>query len=394
MTGVEVDRRRRARRRTAATSSSSPPAPRTRRKLLLASANDHHPNGLANGSDQVGRNYMFHNSTAVLAISKEPNPTRSRRRSGVNDFYFGMPGFEYPMGNIQMVGKSSAPMFRGEKPIETKLAPTFSLDEVAKHAVDFWLSTEDLPRPENRVTLARDGSITLSYTFNNQEPKKQLYNKLKSMLGHLGMHPDHLHPAHDVPQERHPDRGRRPPGRHGPVRHRPGDVRAGRQLQGPRAGQPVRRRHELLPQHRRGEPRPDRDGQRHPGRRPPARAPRASAGSPPARSRSERRRRHRLTPWGSRTMPTVPDRREVAAVYAAGLAQGVALVTFPAASSILTSPDWYDLSSTAYGGLFLPQAVAAIAASLAGARLAGRSGPSGCCSSGSPATCSRWPCCS
>ena len=74
-------------------------------------------------------------------------------------------------------------------------------------------------------------------------------------------------------------------------------------------------------------------------------------------------------------MPTVPDRREVTAVYAAGLAQGVALVTFPAASSILTSPDWYDLSSTAYGGLFLPQAVAAIAASLAGARLAGTLGP-------------------
>jgi fucose permease len=74
-------------------------------------------------------------------------------------------------------------------------------------------------------------------------------------------------------------------------------------------------------------------------------------------------------------MPTVPDRREVAAVYAAGLAQGVALVTFPAASSILTSPDWYDLSSTAYGGLFLPQAIAAIAASLAGARLAGSLGP-------------------
>ena len=163
-------------------------------RLLLASASDRHPNGLANGSDQVGRNYMFHNSTAVLAVSKEPNTTRFQKTLGVNDFYFGMPGFEYPMGNIQMVGKSSAPMFRGEKPLETKLAPTFTLDEVAKHAVDFWLSTEDLPRPENRVTLTRDGSITLSYTFNNQEPKKQLYNKLKSMLGHLGMHPDHLIP--------------------------------------------------------------------------------------------------------------------------------------------------------------------------------------------------------
>jgi len=163
-------------------------------KLLLASANDRHPNGLANGSDQVGRNYMFHNSTAVLAISKEENPTKFQKTLGVNDFYFGMPTFEYPMGNIQMVGKSSAPMFKGEKPVETKLAPMFSLEEVAKHAVDFWLSTEDLPRPENRVTLTRDGAIQLHYTPNNQEPKQQLYNKLKSMLGHLGMHPDHLLP--------------------------------------------------------------------------------------------------------------------------------------------------------------------------------------------------------
>jgi choline dehydrogenase-like flavoprotein len=163
-------------------------------RLLLASANDRHPNGLANGSDQVGRNYMFHNSTAVLAISKEANPTKFQKTLGVNDFYFSGPGYPYPMGNIQMVGKSSAPMFRGEKPVETKLAPTFSLDEVAKHAVDFWLSTEDLPRPENRVTLAKDGSITLSYTPNNQKSQQRLYHQLRSMLGHLGMHPDHLIP--------------------------------------------------------------------------------------------------------------------------------------------------------------------------------------------------------
>jgi choline dehydrogenase-like flavoprotein len=137
---------------------------------------------------------MYHNSTAVLAISKEPNPTKFQKTLGINDFYFGSKDFAYPMGNIQMVGKSSAPMFRGEKPLETKLAPTFSLDEVAKHAVDFWLSTEDLPRPENRVTVRADGSITLSYTPNNQEPKQRLYHQLKSMLAHLGMHPDHLIP--------------------------------------------------------------------------------------------------------------------------------------------------------------------------------------------------------
>ena len=88
-------------------------------KLLLASANDAHPNGLANGSDQVGRNYMFHNSRAFLAISTEKNDTRFQKTLGLNDYYFGDDDFEYPMGNVQMVGKSSAPMYRGEKPIET-----------------------------------------------------------------------------------------------------------------------------------------------------------------------------------------------------------------------------------------------------------------------------------
>jgi choline dehydrogenase-like flavoprotein len=163
-------------------------------KLLLMSANDKHPNGLANGSDQVGRNYMYHNSVAVLAISKEPNPTVFQKTLGLNDFYFGMNDFKYPMGNIQMVGKSQGPMYRGEKPIEAGLAPMFALDEVAKHAVDFWLSTEDLPMPENRVTLEKDGNIKLSYTPNNQVAKQKLYDKLKSMLNHLGMHPNHLIP--------------------------------------------------------------------------------------------------------------------------------------------------------------------------------------------------------
>jgi choline dehydrogenase-like flavoprotein len=163
-------------------------------KLLLMSANDRHPNGLANGSGQVGRNYMFHNSQAVLAISLEPNPTIFQKTLALNDFYFGMEGFEYPMGNIQMVGKSSGPMYRGEKPLETALFPTGLLNNLADHAVDFWLTTEDLPDPENRVTVDQSGKVTLSYTANNQVPTRRLYDQLRSMLGRLGLHPDHLIP--------------------------------------------------------------------------------------------------------------------------------------------------------------------------------------------------------
>jgi choline dehydrogenase-like flavoprotein len=163
-------------------------------KLLLMSANDKHPNGLANGSDQVGRNYMFHNSQAVIAISREPNPTMFQKTIALNDFYFGMDGFDYPMGNIQMTGKSLGPMYRGEKPFETALGPLGLLGELARHTVDFWLTTEDLPDPENRVTVDKSGNITLSYTPNNQVPRQRLYDKLKSMLSHLGMHPDRLIP--------------------------------------------------------------------------------------------------------------------------------------------------------------------------------------------------------
>jgi choline dehydrogenase-like flavoprotein len=151
-------------------------------KLLLMSANDKHPNGLANGSDQVGRNYMFHNSQTVLAISKEPNPTMFQKTIALNDFYFGMEEFDDPAGNIQMIGKSMGPMYRGEKPVLTALAPMGALDEIAKRAVDFWLSTEDLPSADNRITVDKLGNVTLSYTPNNQVAKQKLFEKLKSML--------------------------------------------------------------------------------------------------------------------------------------------------------------------------------------------------------------------
>ncbi len=162
-------------------------------ELLLKSANDKHPHGLANGSDQVGRNYMFHTSQAVLAISREPNPTKYQKTLGLNDFYFGVKDFDFPVGNIQMVGKSQAPMYRGEKPIETLLAPDFVLNKLADHAVDFWLMTEDLPRPENRITVEPDGKIKLTYHATNQEASNRLYYQLKSMLDALDMH-EHLIP--------------------------------------------------------------------------------------------------------------------------------------------------------------------------------------------------------
>jgi choline dehydrogenase-like flavoprotein len=128
----------------------------------------------------------------VLALSRDENPTIFQKTLGLNDFYFANGKFDYPLGNIQMVGKSQAPMFRGEKPTETKLAPEWSLERIARHAIDFWLSTEDLPRPDNRVTVDGDGKLTLRYTSTNDVPKKKLLEQLRSMLKPLRMHEGHL----------------------------------------------------------------------------------------------------------------------------------------------------------------------------------------------------------
>ncbi len=161
-------------------------------RLLLNSASDAHPHGLANGSDQVGRNYMFHNCLAVVALSKEKNDTVFQKTLGINDFYFGAPDYQWPAGNIQMIGKSNAEAMRGEKPKLTKLSPEWTLSDVAEHAVDFWLTTEDLPVPSNRVTTDGDGNVHLAYTPTNNDEAGRLYHELKKIMNHTGMAEHHV----------------------------------------------------------------------------------------------------------------------------------------------------------------------------------------------------------
>jgi len=161
-------------------------------RILLNSATDAHPHGLANGSDQVGRNYMFHNCLAVVALSKEKNDTVFQKTLGINDFYFSAPDYDFPAGNIQMIGKSNAEAMRGEKPKLTKLSPEWTLSDVAEHAVDFWLTTEDLPLPGNRVTTDADGNIHLAYTATNNDEASRLYHELKKIMNHTGMAEHHV----------------------------------------------------------------------------------------------------------------------------------------------------------------------------------------------------------
>lgn len=158
--------------------------------LLLRSVNNKHPNGLANSSGVVGRHYMCHNNSALLAISNKPNPTVFQKTLGLNDFYFRSDDWDFPLGHIQMLGKTNAEILKGDAPA---FAPELALDFIAKHSLDFWLTSEDLPDPNNRVTVNAQGEISLNYTPNNTEGHKRLTAKLKGMLEDIGCQ-DHLFP--------------------------------------------------------------------------------------------------------------------------------------------------------------------------------------------------------
>lgn len=151
--------------------------------LLLRSANEQHPNGLANRSDQVGRNYMSHHGTVAMAI----NPARRndvifQKTIALNDFYFGGPGYPYPMGNIQAVGKLQPGMLTANVP----LVPRPVLKFFSDHSCDWWVMSEDLPDPNNRVTLRRDGSIKIARTWNNMEPHHRLVTTFGNAMRRAG----------------------------------------------------------------------------------------------------------------------------------------------------------------------------------------------------------------
>jgi choline dehydrogenase-like flavoprotein len=161
--------------------------------LLLRSANEKHPDGLANSSGVVGRHYMGHVNSVLMAVSKCPNPTVFQKTLSVNDFYFESPDWHYPMGHISFVGKLDGISLSAGAPA---IAPGFTLDLMANHSLDFWLTSEDLPDPENRVTLNRSGEIVLSYRPNNEEGHTRLIGKLKDLMKQQTACPIHGHECH------------------------------------------------------------------------------------------------------------------------------------------------------------------------------------------------------
>ena len=191
--------------------------------LLLRSANDKHPRGLANSSDVVGRHYMGHVNSVLMAVSKCPNPTVFQKTLAVNDYYFGSEEWDYPMGHISFVGKLDGVTLSAGAPAIT---PGFTLDLMAKHSMDFWLTSEDLPDPDNRVTLDREGNIVLTYKPNNQEGHTRLIAKLESLMKQQRKCSIHGHECHQGLFARNLFIGQRIP--LAGVAHQNGTIRFGR----------------------------------------------------------------------------------------------------------------------------------------------------------------------
>ena len=184
----------------------------------------HHPNGLANSSDVVGRHYMRHNNLALMAVSKEPNPTRVPEDPGAARL---VPRARttgtIPLGGIQMLGKSDAEQIRANAPRWAgKVSPGMPFEVLAHHAVDFWLCGEDLPLPDSRVTLENDGAHPPDPGRRTTTWKASSGSgtSWRACWARLGMERAAPAGSQHLPAQGDADRRHRPPGRHGAVRRR------------------------------------------------------------------------------------------------------------------------------------------------------------------------------
>jgi choline dehydrogenase-like flavoprotein len=151
--------------------------------LLLRSTSSAHPNGLGNKSDLIGRNYMVHNNTALMAIKPwQVNGTVFQKTLAVNDYYLKGSDSPYPLGNIQLLGKLQAGMLAAARP----LMPQTLLQKLANRSVDWWVMSEDLPEAENRITLTSDGAIEVRWRANNTTSHKRLVETAKTVMRRAG----------------------------------------------------------------------------------------------------------------------------------------------------------------------------------------------------------------
>jgi choline dehydrogenase-like flavoprotein len=151
--------------------------------LLLRSADARNPQGLANSSGVVGRYYMNHNCTGLMALTPmSENTTRFPKTLAVNDFYFGGSASDKPLGNLQLLGKIQEPMLRGALP----RMPKWARHWLARHSVDWYVMSEDLAQRDSEVRLRADGAIELRWKRSNLAAHQHLVAVAKKLLKDIG----------------------------------------------------------------------------------------------------------------------------------------------------------------------------------------------------------------
>jgi choline dehydrogenase-like flavoprotein len=146
--------------------------------LLLGSCEG----GIANRSDAVGRHFMNHNCSAVLAIDpRTVNDSVYQKTLGVNDFYRDDGRSGSPLGNIQLLGRVTGSILKSNIPT----APEWMLNVMSRRSVDWYAMSEDLPNPESRVTVD-GGRIRLDWRRSNWNAHEGLIKAFKQRLRAAG----------------------------------------------------------------------------------------------------------------------------------------------------------------------------------------------------------------
>jgi choline dehydrogenase-like flavoprotein len=151
--------------------------------LLLRSATSVHPKGVGNSSGLVGKNYMQHTCTLLMAIGRRRNTTKFTKTLAVNDFYYGTAGYGYPMGGLQTIGKVDAAMLAtGVK----RFVPRPALDQLAGRSTDWLVMSEDVAHPGNKVELTKNGQIRVAWKPTNMESHRLLVGRARTALRKAG----------------------------------------------------------------------------------------------------------------------------------------------------------------------------------------------------------------
>ncbi len=154
--------------------------------LLLRSPNAAHPDGLANSSGLVGRRYMAHLSTMIGAFMPRRHDTEFAKTLAINDFYLHGPDGRHPLGNVQSQGRAYADMAKSGGSGLARHIPAWLYRMWFERGSEWLVMTEDLPDPDNRVTLTDDGRIRLAYRPHNAEAHAELIEVTRKLLREAG----------------------------------------------------------------------------------------------------------------------------------------------------------------------------------------------------------------